>query len=63
MEKPLYSMPQGQNPFLQAAADEPTEFEIEGEPTSALVVIEVEEDGFGENLAEKMSEGCAAALQ
>ena len=57
MEKPLYSMPQGQNPFLQAAADEPTEFEIEGEPTSALVVIEVEEDGFGENLAEKMSEG------
>lgn len=57
MEKPLYSMPQGQNPFLQAAADEPTEFEIEGEPTAALTVIEVEEDGFGENLAEKMSEG------
>ena len=56
MEKPLYSMPQGQNPFLQAAADEPTEFEIEGEPTDALVVIEVEEDGFGENLAERMSE-------
>ena len=57
MEKSLYSLPQGENPFLQAAADEPTEFEIEGEPTDALVVIEVSEDGFGENLAEKMDEG------
>ena len=57
MEKTLYSLPQGENPFLRAAADEPTEFEIEGEPTDALVVIDVSEDGFGENLAEKMDEG------
>ncbi len=56
MEKSLYSMPQGQNPFLQAA-EEPTEFEIEGEPTAALVVIDVEDTSFGENLAEKMDEG------
>ena len=57
MEKPLYSLPQGNNPFLQAASDEPTEFELENEPTSALIVMEIEEDGFEENLAEKMDEG------
>ena len=57
MEKSLYSLPQGQNPFLQDATDEPTEFEIEGEPTDDLVVIEVSEDGFEENLAEKMEDG------
>jgi len=57
MEKPLYALPQGQNPFLQAASDEPTEFDIEGEPSSSLVVVEVAESSFGENLAEKMDEG------
>ena len=57
MEKSLYSMPQGQNPFTQDATDAPTEFEIEGEPTSALVVIDVEDTSFGENLAEKLTEG------
>ena len=57
IEKALYSLPQGQNPFLQAASEEPIEFDIEGEPGMAIVEIEVAEDSFDENLAEKLEEG------
>ncbi len=56
MEKAIYPAPLGID-AMQLGADEPTEFEIEGEPTGALIVVDVEESSFNENLAEKLDEG------
>jgi hypothetical protein len=63
MEKSLYSLPQGMNPFKSSdQTDEPTEFEIEGQPTEALIVIDVSEDGFSENLAETIDPKVMSSL-
>ena len=62
MEKPLYSLPQGENPFLQAASDEPTEFDIEGDDGSVVVEIEMEVSEFDKNLAEDMTDGELSAI-
>ena len=61
MEKSLYSLPQGMNPFTEETSG-PTEFEIEGQPTEALVVIDISEDGFSENLAESIDAKVMSSL-
>ena len=59
--KSLYQAPQGIADMEPDPMD-PTEFEIEGEPTDALVVVEISKDGFSENLAEKLDEGVLSTL-
>lgn len=60
-DKAVYPAPLGMDAPTSTDGQDPVEFEIEGEdagaPTDALVVLEIEDSSFGENLAEKMEDG------
>ena len=57
IDKAVYPAPLGIDAPTAEDGMDPTEFEIEGEPTGALIVVEVEDSSFDENLAEKMDDG------
>ena len=65
MEKSLYAAPQGMS-SMPAQEVQDIEFSIEGEDAVpqgvGLVVVEVAESSFGENLAEKMEDGELASI-